>query len=145
MVSISRSQLHKVLFNECSGTGQVNVSNCFRWFEWERFRIAEDSDVLRVLSRAQDVIFPVTFSECRFYHPIRLNASIRIETTMLIDAGTRLTFRHSIMDADSGVCLAEGKTQTAVVSAQSGKMILNFYRESDENSALNAPDEVKNP
>ena len=122
-------KLHRVCFNECDSTGCVSISNYFRWFERVRFCIAEDSGIMRVLGGAQDVIFPVTFSECSYYKPITADAFIQIKTTLSVDAAMRLTFRHTVTDAESDERLAEGKTQIAIVSTQTGKVVKNVGSE----------------
>jgi acyl-CoA thioester hydrolase len=109
----------RITYSETDRMGVIYYANYLVFFERGRTEFLRSLGLrYRDLEEKQQIFLPAMDSYVQYLHPGRYDDLIRVRTFISEMGGAHLSFRYEITLVDTGLLIAKGTTQHAVVNRQ---------------------------
>lgn len=108
----------RIAYADTDRMGVMYYGNYFTLFERGRTELMRNAGLrYRDMEEVEKVFLPAAEASCRYLHPAKYDDLIRIVTRIQKLGGASVDFEYEIVNAETGVRLAEGFTRHPFVNS----------------------------
>ena len=113
---------HTAQYYETDRMGIIHHSNYIRWMEEARIDYLRQQGIRYSDLEASGLISPIYEVKCQYKRPVRFEARVAIEVSMLKYTGVRITLSYRMINETNGDICAECES-TSCFTNSDGKLI----------------------